>query len=140
MSGAGAMIVAAGRKPAAAGADGTAAVSVLGTLQDPCSPEVTLLRILYPTAAACGGRQRHMPLPRLAPAAAARVMPVRTAGRPGPGTFMQDPQSAGPSCTHLPPRRPGLRGGGPAPPGVRHARASGPRACRTYQPTGTAMI
>lgn len=61
VSGAGAMIVAAGRKPAGAG--GTAAVSVPGTLQDPCSPEVTLLRILYPTAAACGGRQRHMPLP-----------------------------------------------------------------------------
>ena len=81
MSGAGAMIAAAGRKPAAAGAGGTVA-SVHGALQDPCSPEVTLLRILYPTPAACGGLQRHMPvLP--APAAAAPAMSVGACGRPG---------------------------------------------------------
>ena len=81
MSGAGARIAAAGRKPAAAGAGGTVA-SVHGAQQDPCSPEVTLLRILYPTAAACGGLQRHMPvLP--APARLPRPCPSVPADGPG---------------------------------------------------------
>lgn len=137
VSGAGAMIVAAGRKPAAGA---TAAVSVPGTLQDPCSPEVTLLRILYPTAAACGGRQRHMPLP---PAPGGRC----------PGHARQDCRTARawePSCrTRKAQARHALtcRRAGRAcaavdlpPPGVRHARASGPRARRSYQPIGTAMI